>query len=186
MIDAIYFFRERSEKLDPTQKKKLLPQGQFLLLTLHRAENTDQLDRLQSIFEGLSKSPLPLLFPMHPRTEKALKDSTLEPPSTVQAIKPLSYLEMIFLQTQAQAVFTDSGGVQKEAVVLGKPCFTLRDETEWTETVEEGWNTLLGADPKKIQKALQNLAPPPSPFPTVRYYGDGRAADKIARILANS
>ncbi len=187
MIDAIYFFRTQAQKMSKKNFQSLIPEEPYFVLTLHRAENTNDLSRLRAILKGLSCSPLPIIFPIHPRTSAILKKENLSLPNTVRPYKPVSYLEMILLQDQSQAVWTDSGGMQKEAVVLGKPCYTLRDETEWVETVESGWNQLLGAKETKIKKALtQSLNRPPlKRFPTRRYYGDGKAAEKIAQILKN-
>lgn len=188
MIDAIYFFRDKSRSFPKKIVNKVVPTSPYFLLTLHRAENTDNLSRLRSILRGLATSPYPIIFPMHPRTAVTLVRAKIKLPKTIQAIEPVSYLEMVLLQDRAETIWTDSGGVQKEAVVLGKRCYTLRDETEWTETVDSGWNQLLGANQRKIESVLKNYLKPKNklrPFPTRKFYGDGHASEKIARILTN-
>ena len=100
----------------------------------------------------------------------------------MKAIEPVGYFDMIMLEANARLIATDSGGVQREAYFLSKPCITLRDETEWTETVDVGWNTLVGAQPDQILKAWRNFSPPSNQPPI---FGDGRAAEKIASILEN-
>jgi UDP-GlcNAc3NAcA epimerase len=177
MIDAIAFFRKRLGGRAPSKP--------YFVLTLHRQENVEDPERLQSIFDGLAASPLPFFYPVHPRTRQRIEKFRIRIPKNVLTRDPLSYLAMIALQEHSTAVWTDSGGVQKEAVVLGKRCYTLRDETEWVETVREGWNQVLGAGTKEIRMALKarRWEKKRKPFPTRKYYGDGRAAEKIARIL---
>ncbi len=188
MVDALFHFRRRALALPVSRARRLVPSGPFFLLTVHRQENADDAKRLAGILEGLSKSPYPILWPIHPRTRKRLRTYGISLPPTIRPIDPVSYLEMIFLELKSAAVWTDSGGVQKEAVVLGKRCYTLRDETEWVETVREGYNRLVGTDPAEILCALKGRAweKPRRPFPTKKYYGDGRAADRIAGILAQN
>jgi UDP-GlcNAc3NAcA epimerase len=169
----------------PQQQSELLQElgvesGAYLLATLHRAENTDSPSRLESImraFDDLA-SDLPVIVPLHPRTKAALGGRQLS--SRVVLIPPVSYDAMVVLESEARVVLTDSGGVQKEAYWLGVPCVTLRDETEWPETVAAGWNFLAGADTEKIVEAAQTS--PPLKRPPI--YGDGRAAERIARGIA--
>jgi UDP-GlcNAc3NAcA epimerase len=152
--------------------------GGFVLSTLHRAENTDDPDRLQRILHGLASAPLPVLLPLHPRTRSRLGEGDV--PAGVRVVQPVGYIEMIALETACERIATDSGGVQKEALWAGVPCVTLRDETEWVETVEAGWNTLVGADTALIEAALK--APPPDGTPA-QLYGDGAAGARIAEII---
>lgn len=126
----------------------------FMLCTIHRAENTDDPDRMRGILAGLEHSRLPVVLPLHPRTRKQLLQQGLTMPGTVRVVDPVGYLEMVWLESHCELVLTDSGGVQKEAYFHGKPCVTLRDETEWVELVESGANVLVGADPRQIQSAL--------------------------------
>src|SRR5690606_16070078 len=121
------------------------------------------------------------VLPLHPRTRKTFDQLGLRPPSNVRIVKPVGYLEMVWLEMHCRAVVTDSGGVQKEAYFHGKPCITLRDETEWTELVELGVNILAGADAERIAHHISN---PPSSIGIENVYGDGQASHKIARVLA--
>jgi UDP-N-acetylglucosamine 2-epimerase len=154
--------------------------GQYYLLTVHRADNTDDPQRLAAILDGVGSLPAPVLFPMHPRVKAALATHQLRLPANVRGRDPLGYAAMIGLALEARAVLTDSGGLQKEAYWLGVPCVTLRDETEWVETVAHGWNVLTGADPARICAAATAPARPAA-RPTL--YGDGRAAEKIVSLL---
>lgn len=185
MIDSILLFKKMAEQNKPTPLIQDLITKDYLLLTLHRQETTDSPDALQNIFTALSKSRMKIVFPIHPRTKNVLQKKKITLPSTVMLIEPQGYLDMIRLISSAKAVFTDSGGLQKEAVVLGKRCFTLREQTEWTETVKEGWNSLLGYNPDLIVKALDEAGQliTKSAFPTEKYYGDGQASYKIANHL---
>lgn len=128
--------------------------GNFALCTIHRAENTDDPQRMQGILAGLGESRLPVVLPLHPRTRKQLAQFHLSLPDTIRAVDPVGYLEMVWLESHCSQIVTDSGGVQKEAYFHGKPCVTLRDETEWVELVEVGMNVLVGADTDRIQAAM--------------------------------
>jgi UDP-N-acetylglucosamine 2-epimerase len=152
----------------------------YLLATVHRASNTDNPDKLAAIVSALNASGERVVFPVHPRTRKALEAANIAMSDNIEAIEPVSYLEMLALESRARAILTDSGGVQKEALWLSVPCITLRDETEWVETVECGWNTLTGTDPQKIQAALKS---PPLGNAPPQIYGDGHAAERIAEIV---
>lgn len=135
--------------------------GKFVLMTLHRQENVDFAHRLERIFRGLKETPFPIVFPCHPRTEKRLKEfSVLErssyPEGMLKLIKPLPYLDFLKLEMEAAFLVTDSGGIQSEALVLNKPCITLRYTTEKIETIEAGSNELAGVDEERIRKAMEN------------------------------
>ena len=186
MIDAIFLSRDRALKFRPVRIPGLGPREPFFALTLHRQENTDDPERLSKIFGGLAHSPYPIVWPVHPRTRHRLRIHRIELPKQIRPMDPVSYLQMISLQMHSVAVWTDSGGVQKEAVVLGKRCYTLRDQTEWVETIREGWNQLVGADRDEIRNAFRARVweKKQNPFPTRRYYGDGHAAERIARLLS--
>lgn len=158
-----------------------LAPGAYLIATIHRAANTDQLDRLAAIVEALEALDEPVIFPVHPRTRKALGSFHRLPPPPVHLIDPVGYLDMLGLIRNARMVLTDSGGVQKEAFFLGTPCLTLRETTEWMETVEAGWNRLVGVDRKAILSAAKSWKPvgvPPNGL-----FGDGRAGERIVEIL---
>ncbi|WP_368646587.1 non-hydrolyzing UDP-N-acetylglucosamine 2-epimerase [Castellaniella ginsengisoli] len=151
MYDAALYYRPLARK--PAWFDALRV-GEFALCTIHRAENTDDPDRMRGILAGLAESPLPVVLPLHPRTRKQLVQFHLGLPDTVRAVDPVGYLEMVWLESHCRLVVTDSGGVQKEAYFHGKPCVTLRDETEWVELVELGANVLVGADRARIRAAV--------------------------------
>lgn len=150
------------------------------LLTLHRAENTDDPDRLRSILAALEQSGVPVVFPVHPRTRKALETQALPLPANVRCVEPTGHTEFVALLDACAVLLTDSGGLQKEALWAGKPCITLRDETEWTETVATGWNTVAGAETAAILAALKRPVPAGRP-PAL--YGDGQSAPRIAAVI---
>jgi UDP-GlcNAc3NAcA epimerase len=154
---------------------------QFLLATIHRAENTDDFKRLAHIVEALSEAPYDIILPLHPRTRKKLTESSIELGENIQSIEPIGYLDMLALELRAEAIITDSGGVQKEAYFLKKPCITLRNETEWIETLEHGWNFLVGADKKSILNSLKLLSRPKT-HPMV--FGKGNTALTILNTLS--
>ena len=155
---------------------------QFYLLTIHRPQNTDNPERLHSICKAASELPLPVLFPVHPRTRKILQEEGISMNGNILTVAPQGYLEMITVESRARMILTDSGGVQKEAFYLRVPCVTLREQTEWTETVEMGANQLVGASYEKILSAIQS--PPKTDWHSHRPYGDGTAAKKIVSELA--
>jgi UDP-N-acetylglucosamine 2-epimerase (non-hydrolysing)/UDP-GlcNAc3NAcA epimerase len=157
--------------------------GEYLLMTVHRAGNVDVPERLARVVELAEQLPMPAVFPMHPRTRARLLDAGLleRLEAAVQVTQPLGYLDFLKLAGHASAVLTDSGGVQKEAYLLGTPCVTLRDTTEWVETVELGWNVLVDLD---AEAALGALRRPPPPDERPELYGGGHAADKIRDVLA--
>lgn len=153
--------------------------GKYLLATIHRAENTDDVDRLRSIVDALEELDETVVLPLHPRTRKAL-GALVSSASKVHYVDPVGYLDMVCLECHARMILTDSGGVQKEAYWLGVPCVTLRDETEWVETVEAGWNRLVSPDRASITDAVRSFVPPAARPPL---YGDRHAAQRIAAML---
>ena len=157
--------------------------GAYLLLTAHRAGNVDPPARLRALLELVRALPGPVVFPMHPRTRARLRAAgllaELEGTPGVQIAQPVGYLEAAALVCHARAVVTDSGGVQKEAYLAGVPCVTLRPSTEWVETVQAGWNTLVDLDPAAALAALER--PPPAERPAL--YGDGHAAERCVRAI---
>ena len=186
MYDATLFYQQVLKAEATTNKDRLtdlelhtLPE-KFLLATIHRAENTDDLQRLTNIVNAFNAIHDTVILPLHPRTKKKLNDAGLLLNHNIKVIEPIGYLEMLALEMRATAIITDSGGVQKEACFMQKPCITLRDETEWVETVTHGWNTLTGADTEKILHAVNNLN-----FPTTKadLYGDGTTGGKILERL---
>jgi UDP-GlcNAc3NAcA epimerase len=152
--------------------------GDYYLMTLHRAGNTDDHERLDSIITAIGKLGRPVIFPLHPRTRKAMAAAEIRPADNIRLLPPVSYFDFLALQASARAILTDSGGVQKEAYMLGVPCITLRAETEWTETVDAGWNVLVDSDADAIIAATERTPPVERPD----LYGDGHAAEKIADL----
>jgi UDP-N-acetylglucosamine 2-epimerase len=183
MFDAGRMFAPLAEHRGAPAAHGLEPGG-YLLVTIHRAAATDTPDALDAMVRVLSSLGRPAIFPVHPRTRAKLQaggrwEALQAVPGLILA-PPVGYLDFTSLLMGAEAVVTDSGGVQKEAYFHGVPCVTLRDTTEWVETVEGGFNTLTGMDPAKVQAALEGLSMPAERPP---YYGDGHAADAIARAV---
>ena len=177
MYDAFLHNSEMARAKSKTVERLGLLAGEFVLATVHRAENTDDQGRLQAILRGLAGSGRQVVLPIHPRTKAVLGDDSWP---SIRVIDPVGYLDMLALEDAAALIVTDSGGVQKEAYFMGKPCVTLRDSTEWTETVEAGWNVLVGSDPGRITEALRTFKPS-GDRPAL--FGDGHAAEKIAGLL---
>ena len=206
MYDSILYYAKLAEGRSRILEKLGLERGGYGLVTIHRAENTDDPSRLKNIFAALARvadAGMKLVLPLHPRTRKVLEGlassdsafrfphsafssdhsfSTLDPgPGTLLIIDPLPYLDMLLLEKNARVILTDSGGVQKEAYWFEVPCVTMRDETEWVETVEAGWNAVVGAETEKIVEAVRSAKPG---HPGGDFYGNGHAAEKIVRILS--
>ena len=177
MLDATRFYAARAAAQAPLSDQTNHAPNSFYLATVHRAENTDDPERLRGIFEGFGRLNTPVVIPLHPRTQTRLSAITVPP--NVDLIEPVSYLTMLTLIQGAKKVLTDSGGLQKEAVWLDTPCITLRDETEWVETLEGGWNRLVSADPDRIVEAV--LTDPTGPAPSFGAVDEGRASEIIAR-----
>ena len=181
MLDILNWTKERADVKGMEVMSTLgLKERQYLLVTVHRSENTDSLERLTGIVNALNAIGEPVIFPVHPRTRKAITEAEHRLASHVRLIEPLGYFEMVTLTSSARLVLTDSGGLQKEAYWLGVPCITLRDETEWVETVEAGWNTLVGSDCARIVQAVRSFAPPSFRPPL---YGDGHVAARCLDLL---
>jgi UDP-GlcNAc3NAcA epimerase len=173
MYEASLYYRNKSN-IEINDKN-------FILVTIHRAENTDDPIRLSSIVNAINDlSDYKFIFPIHPRTRKILEQQNITFASHVKIIEPVGYLEMIAYEAACSAVLTDSGGIQKEAFFFHKPCITMRDSTEWIELVSSGWNTLTGADSEKIKKTVKNMNTPEK-HPNL--YGDGKCAEKICDLL---
>lgn len=153
-------------------------EGTYILATAHRNYNTDSAERLAAVLRCLEVAEDRVIFPVHPRTRKSLDTWGLEVPANVEVRDAVTYTEMLTLERGARAVATDSGGVQREAYLWGVPCITMREETEWIETVSTGWNTLVGVDADKFRDALDK--PLPDARPPI--FGDGNAAKRIAEL----
>ncbi|THE64968.1 UDP-N-acetylglucosamine 2-epimerase (non-hydrolyzing) [Salinadaptatus halalkaliphilus] len=184
MYDAILDARERSRRRSTILEDLDLEEGKFALATVHRAGNTDDRSNLAAIVDGLASSPLPVVFPAHPRTVDKLREYGLWTRATthLEIIDPQGYLDFVRLLDGAERVATDSGGVQKEAFFCSTPCLTMRAETEWVETVDCGWNRLVGPDEARIREALHaDWTPTSHPHP----YGDGTAGHRIVSLLSD-
>jgi UDP-GlcNAc3NAcA epimerase len=156
--------------------------GDYVMLTLHRAANTEP-EQLRRIVAAVNEAPWTFVFPVHPRTRSVLDRHRIELAANVRALEPLGYFEMLALVAGATRVVTDSGGLQKEAYWFGVPCVTLRPSTEWVDTVRVGANTLVDpARPELLADALARAAFPPD---APQLYGDGRASQRIAALLAS-
>ncbi|WP_067729073.1 non-hydrolyzing UDP-N-acetylglucosamine 2-epimerase [Oceanobacillus damuensis] len=183
MYDAVLYNMDIAEENHSLTDFQLTSKD-FILGTIHRAENTDNLERMRAIVNALISIDHKVFLPLHPRTKNKLKDYSLleklENASNIVLSEPISYLEMLLLEKHATAIVTDSGGVQKEAYFAKVPCFTLRDETEWIETVEIGWNQL-------VNPLNDNLVDLINSFEEKDYeenlYGDGKASEKIVQII---
>lgn len=184
MYDALSINLKIAERKSSILEKLKLKVKGYYLATVHRAENASDKDRLKNIIEAfieLSKEK-PVIFPVHPRTKKTLETFNLSllTFNEVYLIDPVSYFDMIILQKNADKILTDSGGMQKEAYFLKVPCISLRDETEWVETVKSGWNVLVGANKQKIIDATQNFR---SKGHYRNYFGDSNTSNKILKII---
>jgi UDP-N-acetylglucosamine 2-epimerase len=158
----------------------------YYLATLHRAENTDDPKKLKSIFGALNEigEKTPVILPLHPRTKKMMKVYRLFSKfKDIRFIEPVSYLGMLQLEKNAKAILTDSGGVQKESYWFGVPCFTLREETEWVETIKSKWNSLVGTEAERIVKKVRHMEVRGRYLKRHGLFGDGKAGEKIVRIL---
>jgi UDP-N-acetylglucosamine 2-epimerase len=185
MAGALAFAATRAAQRSTILERLGLRDHGYALATLHRAENTDVPHRLKAILQALHALPETVVVPLHPRTRKAIEalgnlgiDGAAS--EQVKFIEPVGYLDMVALERAARVILTDSGGVQKEAYWLGVPCITLRDETEWVETVQAGWNTLVGADTQRILQAAREAC---IPSESSHLYGDAHAAQRIAALL---
>lgn len=180
MLDATRFFGDEAATHAPLGTLTTQGPQTYYLATVHRAENTDDPARLAGIFGGLGRAEVPVLLPLHPRTRARLGDLVL--PENVKLMEPVPYLAMLTLVRHAKAVLTDSGGLQKEAFWLGVPCVTLREETEWVETLDNGWNRLVGANEEAVAAALQQK--PTGPQQPLGEGPDGSSpSQNIARML---
>jgi UDP-N-acetylglucosamine 2-epimerase len=193
MYDSILYYSQVAGKksrilhdLNLVDPQSAFRNPQYYLATLHRAENTDDPKRLKSIFRALDEigKKTPVILPLHPRTKKMMKTHHLFSEfRNIRFVEPVSYLDMLKLEKNAKGILTDSGGVQKEACWFGVPCFTLREETEWVETVRNGWNVLVGASTAGIVKEVSHAEQQPRYLRTSKIFGDGKACEKIVRIL---
>jgi UDP-N-acetylglucosamine 2-epimerase (non-hydrolysing)/UDP-GlcNAc3NAcA epimerase len=183
MVDVALLVQPRArERLDLVRARGVVP-GEYVLATAHRAGNVDDPDRLELLTQLLLAVPAPVVLPLHPRTRARLLEAdllgSLERSDRLILTPPLGYLEFTALLCNARAVMTDSGGLQKEAYLAALPCITLRPSTEWTETVEHGWNVLVDLEPEAALAALERKPPPERP----QLYGDGQAGERVLAAL---
>ncbi len=195
MLDAVEHFRPLAARRGKVFAQLGVQPDNYVLATIHRAENTDSRERLKEIVESLVRLERPVVFPMHPRVRDRLAQSAefralrrkLEQAHALRITEPVSYLEMLLLEENARVVLTDSGGVQKEAYFLGVPCLTLRDETEWVETLQDNWNRVVGTSPTKIVPLVESLWSPNGARPKAERdlaaFGAGVAAESVVRTL---
>jgi UDP-N-acetylglucosamine 2-epimerase (non-hydrolysing)/UDP-GlcNAc3NAcA epimerase len=185
MADVSLTFAPIAERRSQALEEHELTTGEFLLVTAHRAGNVDDPARLELLVQLLEALPQTTVFPLHPRTRARLEAAGLLERLTgaahLRLTPPLGYLDFLTLCRSARAVLTDSGGVQKEAYLLGTPCITLRDRTEWVETVESGWNVLVDLDREAALAALERTPPVERP----ELYGGGRAAERVCDIVSS-
>ncbi|MDP4177084.1 MAG: UDP-N-acetylglucosamine 2-epimerase (non-hydrolyzing) [Bacillota bacterium] len=183
MFDANIHFRKKAEQKSNIIDTLGLYHNEYILTTIHRAENTNDINRLKNIITALNNSGKTIVLPLHPRTKRYMADYNLKFMDNIKVIEPVGYLDMISLEEHAAKIVTDSGGVQKEAFFMKKPCITMRDETEWIETVENGWNTIVSTDSNKILDAIINFFPKNNQN---NIFGDGNAASKIVDIISKN
>ncbi len=187
MYDASKFY---SDLVDTNKvlRKYNLERDDFILATIHREENTNNTKRLLSIINSLRilSEKYQIIFPIHPRTKKFIKLNKLEKKfKKIKLVDPLNYLDMVALEKTSRVIITDSGGVQKEAFFFGKPCITVRNETEWVETVQLGWNKLAGANKDEIINGVESFYAKYPKASNTKPYGNGNAAKKIIKSLCN-
>ncbi len=176
---AMYYALKAAEKSNILKSINL---NKFILATVHRQENTDSPENLRNIITGLNQinRQIPVVVPIHPRTRKILNEQNILP--DFKLIEPVGYFDMIMLLKSCELVITDSGGVQKEAFFFGKHCITLREQTEWTELVENGYNILTGSDSIKLQEAYEFFKTKASDF-SIDLYGNGKAAEVAVKEI---
>lgn len=188
MYDAALLYTPKEEREQNAMLSKYgMHSKQFVLATIHRAATAENIPSLTAILNAFAKLPFPVLLPLHPHTAKTINASQelqdlLKNAHHIHVIEPVGYVEMLTLEKHAQFILTDSGGIQKEAYFQRTPCITLREETEWTETVHAGWNCLTGTDTQRIIDATQkSFATQP-----INEYGDGHCAQQIVNILCQN
>jgi len=182
MVDAMNHNRAIAEERSRILEDAGVRPGEYLVVTVHRPSNTDSRENMAAIIGALGEAGVPVVFPVHPRTRKFLLgyDLLAAMPENIRITEPLGYLDMLRLMAHAKKILTDSGGVQKEAYMLGVPCITLRENTEWVETVEAGWNVLVGAEREGIVDVIRQFSPG---FLQKRIFGEGDASLRIREIL---
>lgn len=183
MYEAVKSYIKIAENKSDILFKLNLKPKKYYLMTIHRQSNTDNRNNLKDIVRAIYELDLPVIFPIHPRTKKNLIETTPQiKKRNIVIINPVSYFDMLVLEKNSKVILTDSGGVQKEAYFFAVPCITLRDETEWVETVEEGWNIVVGTNKEKIIASTLNFNPPKK---QKKIFGNAQAGNKIVKIIQN-
>jgi UDP-GlcNAc3NAcA epimerase len=181
---AVHFSKIANERSSILEEFEIEPK-KYLLATIHRSSNTDDVDNLRLLLESFAESDETIVFPVHPRTRKVIADTglgNLVDGGRVKLVDPVGYIDFLRLESSAAKILTDSGGVQKEAFFFGVPCITLRDTTEWVETVQSGWNILVHVDKNLLLKNISEFNPHGEP---PKLFGDGNAALYIAQRLTS-
>lgn len=185
MYDALLYNVNIAEEKSTILRQLGLETKEFVLVTVHRAENTDNPGRLKAILSALAHGQVKTVLPLHPRTRNKIRefglDDILKKNPLINCIDPVGYLDMLILEKHAKKIVTDSGGVQKEAYLMKTPCVTLRQETEWVETVKAGWNVLAGTDEEGMVDRIKNFQPLTKWTDDI--FGDGKAAQKIVKLI---
>lgn len=180
MVDALMHYTSIAE-LNPTILSNLnIARNKFYLMTIHRPSNADNDQRLKAIVDEVSRLNHPVIFPVHPRSRAHIGRLLGNKPGSIQIVEPVGYLDMMLLEKHANMILTDSGGVQKEAYLHKTPCLTIRSETEWVETVRDGWNHLVGDDLSLIGVFGEKY---PEPLAWDAHYGDGKTSERIVKVL---
>lgn len=186
MVDTLCWIQSYLSSADIQIPGLGLEVGQYFVATIHRPANTNSIDRLGEILHGLDHLPMPVILPLHPRTKNLMTESGIEEKifKNIRFVPPRSYRSMIGVISGARAVITDSGGIQKEAYILKVPCITLRNTTEWVETVEDGWNILVDADMNALYTAVSHFSRS-VPEKHLMRYGEGDASENIVRLIGD-
>ncbi|MFD1848478.1 non-hydrolyzing UDP-N-acetylglucosamine 2-epimerase [Oceanobacillus bengalensis] len=183
MYDSVLHFKSHAIQKSTILKDLSQSENNYYLATIHRAENTDNPERLEAILEALRQLDMDVILPLHPRTKNKIshyKLNHLISKPHIKIVEPLNYFDMLAISSNAKIILTDSGGLQKEAYMLRVPCITLRNESEWVETIQTGWNHLVGTNKKEILNTVKNLKIPRDSPPI---FGDGNTAQKIVETL---
>ena len=180
MYDSLLYYGKIADQKSRILNNLKLKQKEYILLTLHRPYNVDNIQKLQNIFSALKQTKRFIVLPVHPRSCKMIESTNIIIPENISIIEPLGYLDFISLQKHSEKIITDSGGIQKEAYLNGIPCITIRPETEWIETVKAGWNVLVG---DKKDQLIENCLHFKPSHNRPRYFGDGDSSKKIISIL---
>jgi UDP-N-acetylglucosamine 2-epimerase len=186
MLETYQYYKDKAEKSSKILKVLGLKPKKYFLCTIHRVSNTDNKNNLKNILVGLSESKKQIILPIHPRTKKIIEQNQDIKDligGNINIIDPIGYFDMIMLEKNARKIITDSGGVQKEAYFNKVPCITLRENTEWVETIHNGVNILAGIVPENIIEAINNFLPDEKRF-TTNLFGDGQTSAKIIKIIS--